>query len=65
MKGILVPTCRIGLLAAFMAASVPETSVAGLNGRGLSDSVGPLSRRNRNRVVFQVSSTPLASTAAG
>jgi hypothetical protein len=65
MKGTLLETCRIGLLATLMAASFPEAGFAGLNSTGPIGLPGTRFQGNRNRFVFLVSSTPLESSRGG
>jgi hypothetical protein len=54
MKSTLGPTCRIGLLAVFLAASFPGAGLAGLVGNS-AQGMGDL-------FVFRISSSPLAGS---
>ena len=67
MKVTLLPTCRIGLLAAFLSASFPEAGLASLTGSHAEGAAlaGARSKGVGSRMVFRLSSTPLASSRGG
>lgn len=57
MKATPLPTCRIALLTALLAASCPQA--------GLGGNVGAASEGRGIVYTFRISSTPLANSRGG